>query len=275
MLAEIVATLEFHLPYWLLAFFRLLGLFVLTPILSHHAFPRQIKILLALALSWVVYPALIASGALDHTADQTEAMLDVSLWTALLGIGNELINGMLFGYAIIIPLAAIQLGGHVIDQQLGLGLAQVYNPDFDGQAGISEQFLYIMTVTIFVMYGGLNVVFSLLCQSFHVIGLGQSVPVHDFMRFFIELMTLMMEVGLRVAAPLLCLIMLETVAMGFVARTMPQLNILSIGFALRILLGVALLISMVESTGLIFVEELSKSFGLLHELLMSQKPPGI
>lgn len=274
MLSELVATLEFHLPYWLLTFFRLMGLFVLTPILSHQAFPRQIKILLALALSAVVYPALLAGGALDHTAAMTDRMLDMSLWSALLGIGNELINGMLLGYAITIPLAGIQLAGHVIDQQLGLGLAQVYNPDFDAQAGIGEQFLYMMAVTIFIMYGGLNVVFGLLYQSFHVIGLGQSVPITDFMKFMLELLTLMMQVGLRVAAPLLCLILLETVAMGFVARTMPQLNILSIGFALRILLGVGLLISMVESTGLIFVEELAQSFGLLKDLLVAQNTLG-
>ena len=55
--------------------------------------------------------------------------------------------------------------------------------------------------------------------------------------------------------------------MGFVARTMPQLNILSIGFALRILLGIGLLIFMIQNTGEVFVDMIRDAFADMDYLL--------
>ena len=51
-----------------------------------------------------------------------------------------------------------------------------------------------------------------------------------------------LEVGLRVAAPLLALVFLETLAIGFISKTVPQLNILSLGFPIRIMVGLATLV---------------------------------
>ena len=62
------------------------------------------------------------------------------------------------------------------------------------------------------------------------------------------------ELAIRVAAPLLCLIFLETVAMGFVTRTVPQLNILSIGFAVRILIGLSILIGAMAMLSGVFLD---------------------
>ena len=75
------------------------------------------------------------------------------------------------------------------------------------------------------------------------------------------LLTSMLHLAFRVAAPLLCLVFLETVAMGFIARTVPQMNILSIGFALRIVIGVTLIIGALSVKGNILVQFLGNMLG--------------
>jgi flagellar biosynthetic protein FliR len=62
------------------------------------------------------------------------------------------------------------------------------------------------------------------------------------------------DLGLRIAAPLLCLVFLETVALGFIARTVPQMNILSIGFPLRILLGFMVLVASIRGEMQVFID---------------------
>ena len=68
--------------------------------------------------------------------------------------------------------------------------------------------------------------------------------------FVTGMMLAAFEVAIRVAAPVLAIIFLQSIAMGFVSRTVPQLNILSLGFPLRILVGFAVLIA-----GLAVIEE--------------------
>jgi flagellar biosynthetic protein FliR len=62
-----------------------------------------------------------------------------------------------------------------------------------------------------------------------------------------------------VAAPLLCLIFLETLAMGFIIRTVPQINILSIGFPLRIIIGMALLVGAIGITSQVYVQTMRQT----------------
>ena len=68
----------------------------------------------------------------------------------------------------------------------------------------------------------------------------------------IGLLSSMFDLALRIGAPLLCLIFLQSLAMGFIARTVPQMNILSIGFVLRIVAGAALLIGLVGVFATVF-----------------------
>ena len=203
-----VAIIEHHLPGWTLTLFRLAGVFMLTPVLGQQTIPRQIKALLLVVMTMAVYPSLAASGMpTGHwMANLQEGGMTIP--SAAAAIGNELINGMVIGYALLIPIAGMQLAGHMIDQQLGLGLAQIYNPEFNTEAGIGEQFLYLTGLAIFITFGGLEIVFGIVRQSFGVIPLGDSIDPARVGEMAVGLLGLMMQVGVRIAAPLLCLILL-------------------------------------------------------------------
>jgi len=248
-----------HVPAWLMVLFRITGIFLLSPLFSMSTIPMQVKALLAAALAVAVYPLLLLpeSGAAPLSIG---AMLGGELsWAMLPGlVGAELLIGALIGYAAMLPINAMELGGRVMDQQMGLGLAGVFNPELGEQTGLVSDMLHYLAIAVFLILGGHRVLLMLLVDSFVHVPMGGFQMTPDILAMLVGLLTVAFELALRVAAPLLCIVMLETAAMGFVARTVPQMNILSIGFAVRIVLG-GLMLLVAAQTAPYLIEE-----GLVH-----------
>jgi flagellar biosynthetic protein FliR len=230
-----------HIPAFLMVFFRLGGLFIFAPVLSSEVIPVRVKVLLALALSFCIYPLIGPQPA--------PAM---NLATIAPMIAAELAIGAVIGYGVSLPLTAMQMGGSLMGLQLGLNLAQVYDPNTSDQTEVLSQLLYMMALVIFLILGGMQALVAALVASFHAVPLGAYHVNGEMLGILVGLLTAMLELGIRVAAPLLGLVFLETVAMGFLARTVPQMNILSLGFPLRIIIGFGLLVAAMATIGDVF-----------------------
>ena len=250
-----------HVPAWLLVLFRLSGIFLFAPLFGSSAVPVRIRVMLAVGLSLCVYPALVQPGAaaLPLIAPLLEGGL--GLWSVVGVTATELMVGLVIGFGASLPLTGMQLAGHIIDQQIGLGLAGVFNPDLNEQGSVVGEFLFMMALTVFLVLGGHRILLSTLVGSFSLVPLGGFVPGSDVLQLIMGLMTVMFDLALRVAGPLLCLIFLQTVALGFIARTVPQLNILSIGFPLRILVGAGILVLSVASLNDAFLTAMRGTLG--------------
>lgn len=220
-----------HLPAFLMVFFRLGGIFFMAPLYASSVIPMKVRVLLALVLTFCVYPVIPA-----------QTPLTLSMATLALAIGTELLIGLVIGFGASLPLIAMQVAGVLMGHQLGLGLARVMNPDFNEQTEVLSQLLYMVALVVFLLLDGHHALLATLVQSFDHIPLGGYLPDGGMLAMVVGLLTAMFELAIRVAAPLLCIIFLETVSLGFIARTVPQLNILSLGFPLRILMGFVVLI---------------------------------
>ena len=235
-----------HVPAWLMVLFRLTGIFIFAPAFSSATVPGRVKVLLALLLSFCIYPVLLGPGGGEATAS-IQRIVDggMSLWTIPAAVAMELMIGVIIGYGATLPLIGLQLSGKVVDQQLGLGLGGIYNPDLNEEAGVVGEFFFLVALAVFIILGGLGALLSTLIDTFRHVPLGGFRCDGQVILLVVGLLGSMFELAIRVAAPLLCVIFLMTVSLGFIARTVPQVNILSIGFPLRILLGMALLIGVV------------------------------
>lgn len=245
-----------HLPVWMLVMFRISGLFVFAPVLGSSAIPGRTKIMLILGLSLCVYPMLLAPGS--PAVKNITGALDggFSLWTIPAAVGWELAVGAAIGFCAMLPFIGLQIAGVATDQQLGLGLGGIYNPDLGDESGATGQFYYILASAIFLILGGHRVLFSIIVGTFGHIPLGGFRFDEGFVTMLLGLLSSAFELALRVAAPMLALAFVESLAMGFIARTVPQINIMSIGFALRILLGGSLLMVALSNKMTVFTESM-------------------
>jgi flagellar biosynthetic protein FliR len=226
------AILE-HVPPALLVVFRLGGLMIFGPVFGSPAVPVRVKVLLSFAIGLAVYPLLAARGLVGPG-------LDLGLWTLAPLVGSELLVGVVVGLLASLPLVSVQTGGLIMGQQMGLGFARFYNPGIDDEADLLGQVLFFLALAGFLLVGGHESMVLAILRSFEYLPLGAFHLDLDVVSLLAGLLLSVLELALRVAAPVLALVFLESVAMGFMAKTVPQLNILSLGFPLRILAGIAI-----------------------------------
>jgi flagellar biosynthetic protein FliR len=268
MVADLRPLLD-HLPAWLMVLFRLTGVFVLAPVLGSSTVPRLVKIFLAVGLSFCVYPVLLEPGR--ASAPMVGQVVDqgLSLWTLAVRVGLELLVGFAIGYAASLPLMGLQMAGHMIGQQMGLAFATIVNPVFNNQSGIVDQVFFMLALTLFTIFGGHHMMFAALIGSFQHIPLGGFDQFGALLDLMLGLLTIMFDMAMRIAAPMLCLIFLLTAGMGFIARTVPQMNILSVGFAIRIMASGAFLMLFIHAGGEIFIHSMQQTFNHIMQFFAS------
>ncbi len=223
-----------HLLPAVLVISRIGGLCLHGPVLSSPAIPMQIKAFLVIALGLSCYPAIAAGTTFPP---------DGGLLLATAFIAGELLMGAVIGFLAGAPIMAMQFGGVFMGQQMGLGFARFYNPAIDEESDAVEQILFFLALAVFISIGGLEAMFGALLSSFATVppgsvfallmpGDGGSLP-----ELAIGTLSIALELGLRVSAPLFAIVFLETVAMGFLSRSVPQLNVMSVGFPVRLAIG--------------------------------------
>jgi flagellar biosynthetic protein FliR len=226
-------TILEHVPPALLVVFRIGGLMIYGPVFGSSVIPVRVKVFLSFLIGIAVYPLLATRLGLGTD-------IDLELFALVPLVGLELLIGLLIGYMASIPMIAVQTGGLVMGQQMGLGFAQFYNPGIDDEADIVGQILFFMALAGFLVIGGHEAMVLAVLRSFEYIPLGTFAVDLDVIALLAGLLLSAFELALRVAAPVLALVFLESLAMGYMAKTVPQLNILSLGFPLRILAGFAM-----------------------------------
>jgi flagellar biosynthetic protein FliR len=236
-----------HVPQALLVIFRIGGLMVYGPVFGSSMIPARIRIFLSFVLGLAIYPLLsISIFQSNH--------LQLNLWMLAPVLAMELLIGLIIGFVANLPIQALQTGGVIMGQQMGLGFSQLYNPTVDDEADVIGQMLIFMGLATFLAIGGCESLLLAMMHSFEHVPLGGFAVHSDFIALVCGLLLTSIEFALRISAPLLALVFLETVAMGFLAKTVPQLNILSLGFPIRIIVGLIIM-----SAGLVVINDVTGS----------------
>lgn len=210
-----------------LASARFAGLLMFTPVLSSAMMPRRAKVLLSAAFTLALLPwwwGTVPTG------------LEVSALPAMLA--GELLIGASMGLVVNLPFVACQLAGQIAGQQMGLGLAGVINPDSDIPGDNLGQLLFLLSIVILIAIGGLDILFLTVASSFERMPMGAFATSDAPIGLVVEALASGFELAVRLSLPVLGIIFLETIAVGFIMKTVPAINIMSFGFPIRIALGV-------------------------------------
>jgi flagellar biosynthetic protein FliR len=211
---------------------RIAGLLVFTPLLANRSLPRRFRAMIAVMFSAAIYPLLPASVQIDPHA---------SLFELAPLMLSELLIGITIGFLAGLPIIALDMAGFLMGHQMGMGLARVYNPDMGVDTDVISQILMFLGIATFIALGGLEASFSAMVSTF------SRVPVGGFDVDRMPLETIVgviasgVELAIRVALPVLCIVFMLLIGLGFVMKTMPQINVLSVGFSIKILFGLGIL----------------------------------
>lgn len=206
---------------------RVSVLVFLAPIFGSELVPNQIKVALALVFALILTPMVKVNPELFPT----------TMWGFIPLILGELFMGLAISLILRLILEGVQLAGQYIGFQMGFAIVNVIDPQTGTQSSVLSQFAYILALVIFLAVNGHYIVIRALMQSFELVPVGQPLLNTIVFNNVSNAMAQMFVIAIKIGAPALVVLFGVKVAMGIVAKTVPQLNVLFVGMPLYIIVG--------------------------------------
>jgi len=235
-LADIITWL----PAFALVLMRVGGMMLSAPLFSATTIPVRIKAILVAAIAVVVFP--LVRPDMRH--------LPPTLLGTAVAAGAEMIIGLTVGLAVNLLFVGLQMGASLIAQQMGLGLARIYNPAMMEDDDLLAAFYVLVATAIMLAMNGHHLIISAVLDSFRALPPMTVTMQPELLDTVRGLLLSSFVIALKVSAPVVVVLFLVSLLMGFLGKTVPQLNILVVGFPLRIGVG---LMTMVATFGIMLV----------------------
>lgn len=242
---------------------RLTGLMLTAPVFSSRSTPMQIRALLAVAIAMMITPLywdvpLLAPG---------------SLVELLVVMSQELLIGLSLGVGVMILFSSLQLTGQVIGQMSGMQLADVVDPNSETSVSVFAQLLDLIALAVFLIIGGHREVLNALLDTFQWMPPGDAaVFSEDVLWALVQLLQTAFLIGVRMAAPIMTALLISMLILGLISRTLPQLNILAIGFNLNTMVLMSTLAVSMGAIVWVFQDQVQSTIDGLRRVIVESAP---
>jgi len=213
---------------------RISAMLLTAPIFSLDALTLPIRIMLALVLTFFVYPMV------------DWPVLDPISAIGFFEIVNQLFIGAMMGLMLQVVIGAIVIAGQSIAGSMGLSMASMVDPNV-GNVPVISQFLVILSTMIFLGFGGHVIMISMIMDSFTALPIGQSILSQASFGKVVAWSSMIFLGGVLIALPVMISLLFINIGLGIITRASPSLNIFSVGFPASIAAGFVILIISLES----------------------------
>lgn len=233
-------------PAFLLVLFRVAGLVFAVPFFSSSALPARVKVMLSVAMALAVFPMMMS-----------HVPATVTLASAVVGLLGELAIGLFIGLSLTLIFLGVQLAAQLIGQQSGMRLGSVFNPMLESSSTLAAQLYFLVALMVFLALGGDHAVIRTLLDSFATIPpLGFKVT-PGLVSLLVDLAALSFTIAIRVGGPTILALFLALMVLGFLSRTIPQLNILTVGFPFKLSVALTVMAMTIMSLESVLIDGLT------------------
>jgi flagellar biosynthesis protein FliR len=216
---------------YVMVLFRVAGMMIFAPLLGSARIPKRVKALMACVLAAAMVPSLSPT-----------VHMPTSSWQLAVGLGGEIIFGLAMGMILSLVFIAAQWAGQMMGQQMGLNLGETFDPQFGSQGSVVSDLYYFMALLVFIGIGGHRAMIKGVHDSFAVLPLLSVGMNRSLLGMILGLFSSTTTLAMQLAAPLIVSMLVVDVVLGFIGKTVPQLNIMTAGISLRALVGMVVLI---------------------------------
>jgi flagellar biosynthetic protein FliR len=209
---------------------RVMGMLGTAPFYGHIAIPTQVKIILGI---------ILAAGLTNATAD-APPVIDLEVFNLVVIVFKEFLVGALIGFCCTMIFNAARFAGGLIDFDMGFQTVLLFDPSASAPTLIGE-LKSLIALMIFLFINGHHFLIESLYVSIQAVPIGTFVMTESAMHLLVRLITTMMILGVKIAAPVLVAIFLTNLGLALLARVAPQMNVFALSFHLKIIVGLAVL----------------------------------
>ena len=216
-----------HLVGFLLALVRTSAWMATSPPFNTRLVSRYVKLGVAAGISFVLAPKI--------PADQ----VTLEAGPLMVMVVTQIVTGLALGFLTQLVFAAVSAAGSLIDMFGGFTLSQSFDPLLNNQTSVFGRFYQLLATTLLFVTSGHLMLIKGFMTSFEAVPLG-GVEFDNFKELLLKDMSMFLLSAVEIAGPLLVAYFLTEVALGLLSKAAPQLNILTFGLPLKILLTLML-----------------------------------
>ena len=209
-----------------LIFMRMSGFLLFNPLLGRSNLPAMVKTGMALVLSILVF------GTAGTGVPQPDTLVELAFRLLL-----ELGIGLVLGFVMRVVFSVVQIGGEVIDTQMGMTMAQIYDASSQANLSVTASLLNILLILDFFAENGHYTLMRLLTTSGELVPYGAAALGDGVYAYVIELFLACMLLAVKLAMPILAAELLGEVGMGVLMKAIPQINAFVINIELKVIIG--------------------------------------
>ncbi|MDB5803646.1 MAG: fliR [Betaproteobacteria bacterium] len=212
---------------FLLPLARVLAMIATAPVLNHKSIPVTVKIGLGALIAALIAPTL---------PPLPNAIL--LSWNGILVLLQQIGVGVAFGFTLQLIFSGIEFAGDLIGMQMGLSFATMMNPQSGMASPVTGTFLSIIASLVFLSIDGHLTMVAAISESFHAFPIG--IPSGGSALMARDLASMggqVFSIALHLSLPVVAVLTICNLALGVMMRAAPQLNLMSIGFPISLLVG--------------------------------------
>jgi len=232
-LAYAVTSLFDRMDIFILIFVRLIGFFLLLPIIAGNNIPNQVKVTLAVFTAFIIFT--------------TNKVTTVQYYDSIFGYGmliaQELVVGLTLAFAAYAIFSIVYFAGQLIDYQIGFSMLSVLDPVSQIQVPITGNLIYYVMMMLLVQIGGLHVLIYVIATSYDILPIGSAVLVNnaDITNSLLHLLSQYFSLGAQIAMPIAGTIVVIDFMLGIMVKAAPQMNVFVIGMPIKVFIGLGIL----------------------------------
>src|SRR5262245_21863235 len=238
---------------FMLMFARIGTMVMLLPGLGELSVPVRVRLVVALVLTAVLLPLHRAAYAVDLGATGP----------VMLAFGEEFLIGAVLGLTARLTIAALQVAGSIVAQQLGLGFVTAVDPTQGQQGMLVGNFLTVLGVTVLFATNLHHLVIAALNDSYALFRPGEVPVTGDMAALVTRTAGGAFRIGVQLSAPFLVFGLLFNLGLGVLSRLMPQMQVFFVGMPASILIGFLILLLVIGAMLSVFHDYLE---GVLRQL---------
>lgn len=244
----------------LLVFVRILTSVLTAPLFSQGRVPVIFRVGLALLLSTVTVPTLMYSESWA-SLEQTD------LFSAIMG---EALIGASIGLCVSILISAAQVAGQIIGQLAGINLTDPIGGENAQVGGVTAGFFNMLSLAVFAMMGGPELMVSAVLETFQQVPLGFVISQQELLDLMATLLGQSLSLAVRAVGPAIASLLIATLTLGFISRTIPQLNMLQFGLNSNLIVFWLAIFLTLGGCVWLFVDDIQTTVDFIQDKLAEQ-----
>ena len=223
---------------------RVSGIVISAPVFGGGGIPLQIRALFSFALAILIMPSQWTLYVDEPT----------SLVGFVLFIAAELLIGLTIGLGVNMFFTAMYLAGDMVGRLGGLTASHLFDPVSGEETPVLGRFMQLLAITVFACIGGLRILMAALLDTFETLPVGSGLVRVSVAESIVTTVSVTFSLGFRIAAPAMVALLVAMVVIGVLGRTLPQLNLMAVGFGINTIIMFTVLLLTIGTAMLCFQE---------------------